>query len=227
MDKFKDSNKNYSKIKEDIKVESNNVVIDEINDKIRDINLTIQKLDAKKSDIQDFITLKHSVDKNRAQEVFKDMQIYADGIMNEIQHRVNVDKEDTVTRINEVLQLLSERVLKDDFKKVINRVDEAEKYITKVVVNASVKEEKEELCNIESGIQKYLEQMQNYNRTIGRLERKIISHEDKLNSIFNNAKHRNHMHFKQSIQNINNFSNVLSLDGSQGEVRTIDISEDK
>ena len=154
------------------------------------------------------------------------MQIYADGIMKEIQHRVNVDKEDTVTRINDVLRLLSERVLKDDFKKIIKRVDEAEKYITNVVVNASVKEEKEEIFNIESGIQKYIDQLENYNRTISRLERKVVSHEDKLNSLFNNTKYNNHLSFKQSIQNINNYSNVLSGDESQGEIRTIDISVD-
>ena len=43
------------------------------------------------------------------------MQNYTNGIIKEIEHRINQDKEDTVSRINEVLELLEKRVHKDEY----------------------------------------------------------------------------------------------------------------
>ena len=109
------------------------------------------------------------------------MQNYTNGIIKEIEHRINQDKEDTVSRINEVLELLEKRVHKDKMKQIFDKVDDTEKYITNVAINNNISQQKLDLENTEAGLSRYLEQIKLYNDSINRLERKMDNHEDKLN----------------------------------------------
>ena len=109
------------------------------------------------------------------------MQNYTNGIIKEIEHRINQDKEDTVSRINEVLELLEKRVHKDEMKQIFDKVDDTEKYITNVAINNNISQQKLDLENTEAGLSRYLEQIKLYNDSINRLERKMDNHEDKLN----------------------------------------------
>ena len=125
--------------------------------------------------------MESSLDKHRAKEIYKDMQNYTNGIIKEIEHRINQDKEDTVSRINEVLELLEKRVHKDKMKQIFDKVDDTEKYITNVAINNNISQQKLDLENTEAGLSRYLEQIKLYNDSINRLERKMDNHEDKLN----------------------------------------------
>lgn len=101
-----------------------------------------------------------------------------------------------------------------------------EKYVTDVSINTSIRREKEELFGIETGLNRYLDQMQEYNKVVNRLERRMVKHEDTLKTLLDTAKTGNHQNFKQTIKNVHNYSNIISVEGSQQELKTVDMSSD-
>lgn len=118
FDAFKHKSKTLQVSHQQQQVSEAKVDISDLRAQIAELNSQIQELRANKASLEDFHRLEISVDKHRAREIFNDMQSYSEGLMTEIQQRINVDKQDTVDRINDVLRLFEECVKKEEINTI-------------------------------------------------------------------------------------------------------------
>jgi hypothetical protein len=158
-----------------------------IKQNITEVEAQLADMGMKKADFSDFQILQKSVNKERATEILVDMQKYVNEQLTDIQRRVNDDKVDTVERINDLCQLVEERVHKSDMNQIQKSVKKAEKYITNVSIQSSIKHEKNDLVEGRAAIHGYMAQVEIYNGKMEAMEKRMMGHEEKLAKLLNNA----------------------------------------
>lgn len=224
--KFKETSLCSAKKIESSKIAQAEVAIVSVQADLDSISTKIIDLESRKWDKIDLSILETSLDKHRAKEIYKDMQNYVSEAIQDMNVRIIQDKSDVVGRINEILSLIEQRVHKDDIEKIKSQMKNTEKYITHVAINNHISKEQTSINNTESNIDKYLSHLRMHDNNFSLLQRKLEMQEDKLNWLLSSTKLSSHKRFKSSISNLHNAPNLMSLDGSQHELKTLDLLSD-